>query len=60
MSYLYNEDRGIGVIDGIQDAVIALADAVFLFAGELLGTGRAGICRKLADSMDNSRTLFAW
>ena len=60
MSYLYNEDRGIGVIDGVQDAVVALADAVFLFAGELLRTGRAGIHRKLADSIDNPPTLFAW
>jgi len=36
MANLHDNDRPIGVVDGIQDAVDTLPDAVMLFSRELL------------------------
>jgi hypothetical protein len=59
MPDLHNDDTGVGGVDGIHDAVVALAETVLLFSGQLLSAWRAGIESELADSSDKPPTFFA-
>lgn len=51
-------DGELVVLDGIDDAVAALAQAVFFLAGQLLAAGRAGVFGERFDAAENPSQVF--
>ena len=52
MADLDDEDGLLGVVNGIDDSIIALADPVFFFLGKLLPALRTGIFRQAGNALD--------
>ena len=57
MANLDHHDTQIAVLDGVNDAVHALADAVAVPPGEFLNSGGTGVISKRLDPFDDSLAI---
>jgi hypothetical protein len=55
MAYPYDPHLKVVIVNGVDDTVVALTDAVPLLSREFLASRRAGIVAKGTDPVENPR-----
>ena len=58
MAHLHHSDEVLGLLDFVEDAIVALAEAVALLSREFLATDGLGVFAQRADQKSQKRFAF--
>ena len=58
MTYPYNEDDFVGIINGINNSVVSLPQSELIISGEFLTSGRSGVLHETGNAVRDATSIL--